>query len=165
MTPIEQLHATVDLAASLLARQHRERMQCRRGCSGCCKDDLTVLEVEAARIRRHHAALLAEGVAGPVGGCAFLDAEGGCRVYAHRPYVCRTQGLPLRWIVKELAEDGGLDVYEYRDICPLNDETGPPLEELPPEELWTIGPTEEQLSALQPDGVRVPLRSLFSQSA
>lgn len=163
MTPIEKLHADVDLAAAMLSKQHRGRLKCRLGCSGCCKDELTVSRAEADLIRTHHAALLAEGAPGPAGACAFLDADGGCRIYAQRPYVCRTQGLPLRWIVEELADDGGLDVYEYRDICPLNDPHGPPLEELMPEAFWTIGPTESRLAELSADDQRTPLRALFAQ--
>ncbi len=87
----------------------------------------------------------------------MLGAEGECRVYASRPYVCRTQGLPLRW-----AEAG----TERRDICPLNDAAGDLLE-LPPEACWTLGPVEQRLAAAQArasggEATRVTLRSLFS---
>jgi hypothetical protein len=56
-----------------------------------------------------------------------------------------------------------------RDICPLND-PGTPVEELPEDACWTIGPVEEQLAALQDslDGGalrRVRLRSLFRGAA
>jgi hypothetical protein len=52
-----------------------------------------------------------------------------------------------------------------RDICPLNEESKP-IEELPDEECWTIGPFEEKLGRLQSsaDGgkmTRVLLRDLF----
>ena len=56
-----------------------------------------VLRGGVYRVRRRKATGIEEG-AGPEGACAFLDGEGGCRVYPDRPYVCRTQGLPLRWI-------------------------------------------------------------------
>ena len=165
--PIARLHAAVDEAAAQLAARHQGRLHCRLGCVGCCTDDLTVFTVEAEQIRRHHADLLAEQAPHPAGACAFLalDGSGACRVYAHRPYVCRTQGLPLRWIEEVLAEDDSLDVYEYRDICPLNDGEDappPPLEALEPDDLWTLGPVEEQLAALQPDGERIALRDLFT---
>lgn len=115
-----------------------------------------MFEVEAAPIRTRHAELLASGDAGPLGGCAFLDADGACRIYAERPYVCRTQGLPLRWIE---------DAVEYRDICPLNDD-GPPLEGLAADGCWTLGPAEEALATLQVEtsrgAARVTLRSLFA---
>jgi len=99
---------------------------------------------------------------GPAGGCAFLDDAGACRIYPHRPYVCRTQGLPLRW-----AEDEGDAVVERRDICPLNAE-GLLIEDLPAEAMWTLGPVERRLAAAQartgdPER-RVPLRALFCKS-
>jgi len=139
---------------------HAARLQCKQGCSACCADELTVFDVEAARIRRHHGALLAAGVPHAEGGCAFLDPEGSCRIYADRPYVCRTQGLPLRWI-----DDGQADEpTELRDICPLN-ETGEPIELLRVEDCWTLGPAEEELAMMQMEtdtpAQRVLLRGLF----
>ena len=150
------LHGDVDREAGRLQLIHAERLQCRRGCSGCCVDDLTVFEVEAAPIRRRHAELLATGVAHPEGACAFLDEASACRIYAERPYVCRTQGLPLRWI-EERAEGN----VELRDICSLN-EAGPPIEELSADACWTIGPFEERLARLVIEpATRVRLRDLF----
>lgn len=155
------LHEEVDREAGSLASRHASRLKCARGCSDCCRDELTVFAVEAERIRRHHPGLLAEGTPHRSGACAFLDEEGACRIYPDRPYVCRTQGLPLRWL--EPDPEGG--VLEYRDICALN-EDGPPLEDLPEGDCWTLGPTEGRLAALQEawsDGrlERVALRDLF----
>ena len=149
---VERLHAVVDELAAPIAAANAARLTCRAGCSGCCTDGLTVFAIEAAVLERHYADLLASGDANESGGCAFLDRDGACRVYAHRPYVCRTQGLPLRWMESE-EEEG-------RDICPLNEE-GPPLEELAAEDCWTIGPIEERLATQQKDGRRVALRSMF----
>jgi len=156
---LRSLHREIDLLAGGVAGQHT--LQCRRGCASCCVDELTVFEVEADRIRESFAKLLETGEPGPVGGCAFLDGEGACRIYEARPYVCRTQGLPLRW----LEEDEEEEVVELRDICPLNAETTPP-ETLDEEACWTIGPFEERLAELQAaaDGGamrRLPLRDLF----
>jgi hypothetical protein len=155
------LHDEVDRAAAALAQVHRDRLNCRRGCHDCCVDDLTVFEVEAERIREHHAELLATGAPHRAGACAFLDGDGACRIYEDRPYVCRTQGLPLRWI--EHGDDG--EPVEYRDICPLNEE-GPPIETLGPEDCWSIGPFEARLGALQEERSgdtprRIALRDLF----
>jgi hypothetical protein len=151
----------VDLLASRLYRFHSVRLQCRNGCSECCVDGITVFEVEGENIRRHYAELIDGGTPHPEGKCAFLNGEGMCRIYEHRPYVCRTQGLPLRWF--EEGPDGS--GVEMRDICPLNEE-GEPIETLPPEACWTIGPFEEKLAALQSavDGGklrRLALRALF----
>lgn len=157
LSHLDALHAAVDREAQRVAAIHGERLVCRRGCFGCCVDDLTVFEVEAEKIRRDHADLLASGTPAPVGQCAFLDDEGGCRIYASRPYVCRTQGLPLRWIDEELEA-------EMRDICGLND-GGTPIEELDADDCWTIGPVEERLAMLQQAAHgelrRVKLRELF----
>jgi Fe-S-cluster containining protein len=157
--PVALLHAEVAAATQRLHLLHAARLQCRQGCSSCCVDGLTVFEPEAQRIRSRHAGLLATGKAHAEGACAFLDEHGGCRIYADRPYVCRTQGLPLRWIEER---DGG--VVELRDICPLN-EAGEPVEELNAEACWSIGPFEERLARLALEGGagsrRTRLRDLF----
>lgn len=156
---VTPLHEELDREARRLHVLHEARLLCRRGCSACCVDDLTVFEVEAAPIRRQHAELLASGAPHAEGACAFLDDEGACRIYAERPYVCRTQGLPLRWLEEREGED-----VELRDICALNEE-GEPIEELSPDACWTIGPFEERLAHLQltvtDAPTRVRLRDLF----
>lgn len=118
----------------------------------------------------------------PAGKCAFLGTEGAslcasstvivqlfvflrsgwipgeCRVYEHRPYVCRTQGLPLR-----LLEEG----TERRDICELNGHVD--VARAGPEQCWTLGPAEARLRTLQfayaASPRRIPLRRLFAQIA
>jgi hypothetical protein len=123
-----------------------------------------VFEVEAEAIRQSHGDLLATGIPHARGACTFLDATGACRIYASRPYVCRTQGLPLRWLVEASGR-----VLEHRDICPVN-EAGPPVTHLGEHACWTIGPYENRLRGLQRarhGGAlnRVPLRELFTHSA
>ena len=94
------------------------------------------------------------------GACAFLDETGACRIYKDRPYVCRTQGLPLRWF-DEIENQ----LVELRDICPLN-EDGEPIEDLPEKECWTLGEFEAKLAELQKafgkgEMKRIKLRNLF----
>jgi len=127
-------------------------------------DGITVFAVEAEYILRHHRDLLERGMPHPPGACAFLDEEKRCRIYEHRPYVCRTQGLPLRW----MDEDDKGNTVEMRDICPLNEE-GTQIEKLPEDACWTIGPFEERLAKLQHHHggaamTRVRLRTLFRKS-
>jgi len=162
---IATLHGEIDAAVARLAKLHGTRLACDRGCIDCCVDELTVFQVEADRILRHYAQLLAENAPHLPGACAFLDQDGACRIYPHRPYVCRTQGLPLRWI------DDGPDGQpaEHRDICPIND-PGPELTEWPAEACWTLGPVETKLRTLQLERghgelTRVALRSLFARSS
>lgn len=161
---LHRLHEEVDARVAALSQQHADRLQCRRGCHHCCVDDLTVFEVEAERIRRYGGEVLQGHSPHPPGACAFLDDDGACRIYPHRPYVCRTQGLPLRWIGENEEEQ----FLEYRDICPLN-ENDTAIESLAAEDCWTLGPIEGRLAALQieADGGelrRVRLRDLFEES-
>ena len=179
---VRALHAEVDEALLPLVRRHATRLRCERGCHACCVDDLTVFEVEAERIRQTYPTLLAEERPAPIGSCAFLDAEGACRIYDARPYVCRTQGLPLRWLD---VNEGG-DPVEFRDICPLNEHgeesanesqsqsghaagDATPVEKLDADDCWELGPIEGRLATLQraatpqadPITRRVALRELF----
>lgn len=159
---LEALHRAVDEGVRPLVSELGDRLRCKMGCSDCCVDDLSVFEVEAQRIRAAYPGLLAEGLPHAEGACAFLDAAGACRVYEARPYVCRTQGLPLRWI-----QDGDDDEpHEMRDICELNEPGTPDLVQLPTDHCWELGPIEGRLATLQvrltaaPDRIR--LRDLFA---
>lgn len=156
------LHDRVALDAGVLTEAHAERLRCRRGCHDCCRDDLTVLRIEAEEIRSRFPELLKSGRPGAKGGCAFLDAEGACRIYGARPYVCRTQGLPLRFF----EEDPQEEVVERRTICELN-QRGPNLESLDEDSLWLIGPVECELLELEEARFgsieRVALRDLFQR--
>ncbi len=164
---LADLHAEADREAAALAARHGARLVCRRGCAACCVDGLRVFDVEAERIRREAAPLLARGTPHAPGACAFLDADGACRIYAARPYVCRTQGLPLRWI----APGPRGEPVELRDVCPLNlADGGTPLERLEPGDCFALGPFEGRLAALQRafsgGGLRrVSLRGLFGSRA
>jgi hypothetical protein len=164
-TSIRDLHERIDRRARELALRHAQRLRCERGCNRCCIDDLTVIPIEAERIRNSHAALLRDGTPHPPGACAFLGSEGECRIYADRPYVCRTQGLPLRWF----SEDAGGEIREQRDICPLNAD-GPAVDALPEDACWLIGPVELELAQLQAEirdasEERIALRALFERAA
>ena len=165
---VERLGAVyreIDALANQLAAAHAGQLHCRRGCAECCQDDLSVLDVEAARIRAYHHALLEQERPHGTGACAFLDDAGACRIYEGRPYVCRTQGLPLRWF----EEDEKAELRELRDVCRLN-LTGVDLGALPVDILWLIGPFEIRLTNLQAELgeqplTRVPLRALFRLTA
>ena len=163
LSGVMALHDDLDPRVQALVALHSDRLECRRGCAACCVDDLTVFEVEAERIQANCAEVLGSAPH-PPGSCAFLDERGACRIYPHRPYVCRTQGLPLRWF----AEDADGAIVELRDICSLN-ESEIPLEALPDTSCWLIGPAERRLGELQSEldgGVRkrIALRDLFREA-
>lgn len=161
------IFAEVDARAGALHDRLAPYLVCRKGCSDCCQDDLAVLEIEAAWILAHREQWT-DAASGPHprGRCAFLDGAGACRIYRWRPYVCRTQGLPLRW------SDASPDAGEGRSICPLNEQEmarrDQDLSALAPEDCWTLGEFEARLASLQAEATgeftprRIPLRSLFA---
>ena len=135
------------------------KLHCQKGCCACCRDDLTVTQGEAALIRNKCGDVLNE-IPHKKGACAFLDESGACRIYAVRPYICRTHGLPLRWT----DEDENGDDCEERDICDLNRHID--LVALMREQCWTLGLPELQLSQMNRitfgNDERVSLRALFN---
>ncbi len=159
---LKEFYAEVKRQTVRLEKIHAERLNCKKGCSACCVDDITVFEVEAENIKQNHIALLKREKPQKKGVCAFLDKNNACRIYENRPYVCRTQGLPFRWF--DEIED---QFVELRDICPLNEE-GEPIESLEEEKCWTIGEFEAKLAELQKEFgkgkmKRVRLRDLFEK--
>jgi Fe-S-cluster containining protein len=153
----------VDEEIERLAEVHADKLVCSRGCSTCCVDNISVFTVEAGNILHHHEDLLVTAEPHAAGACAFLDEAGACRIYHQRPYVCRTQGLPFRWI-----EDNDMNErIEWRDICPVNAKHIAVME-LPEEGCLTLGSFEGQLADLQKTVFgnldRVLMRSLFAKA-
>ncbi len=101
MSRLGELHAKVDAFFARVEARHGDDMECRTGCSDCCHVRLTITGAEAAAIRAEVAGWPADrrravGEAGPADRCAALDAGGRCRIYAARPIVCRSHGVPIR---------------------------------------------------------------------
>jgi Fe-S-cluster containining protein len=152
LTEYQALVDKVDAFAAAVTGRRREDLRCGPGCAACCQVQLSVSPVEAAAIRRHlrglpeaeRAAIAAAAAAASGGGaggaCVMLRGDGTCAIYAARPLVCRTQGLPLRYpagvIPKEAvmarAQARGADMARARaradgvTWCPLNFTAGPP---------------------------------------
>jgi hypothetical protein len=171
-----QLTSKVDAFASKVHAERAGDMRCAPGCAACCHAELTVCAVEADRVRDGLAALSADARARIVaradapeidgGACVMLE-EARCAIYAHRPLVCRTQGLPLAYPPGFVpanavrAKDArGHDVV----WCPLNFEGDPPR----PDDVLDAGRVDEMLGlvnrlagtdATRSDG-RVSLRAL-----
>jgi Fe-S-cluster containining protein len=108
----------VDALGQRIETEFRAQIACRRGCDACCRhlslfwvegvalaqalDDLSASAAERIRERARRAA-----ADGP---CPLLEA-GACLLYAARPIICRTHGLPL------LAGEGEARRIDY---CPEN---------------------------------------------
>jgi hypothetical protein len=97
---------------------------CHAGCSDCCRRfSVTALEAEVVA---EGVAALPEEARGRVAArarregedeaCPALEADGRCAVYAHRPAICRTHGLPIRFAP---ASPRSLPMAPV-DACPKN---------------------------------------------
>lgn len=96
----------VDGDVAPVVARYREQIQCRPGCSECCQQSFAVSEVEGALLREGLAAadpatradIVARAQAYAPGRgepCPALSEAGTCRLYAHRPRICRKYGIPL----------------------------------------------------------------------
>jgi len=103
----------------------------------------------------------------PTGACAALDANGRCSIYAARPLVCRSHGVPVRY------EETGKRALPLLDVCPKNF-TGHDLAGvdaacvLDQRTLSVILGTLDTLHARAlgtPSGLRLPLRDVLLAAA
>jgi hypothetical protein len=99
-----ELAARVDAFFAKVRARHGADLACAPGCDDCCRVRPTVTRVEADAVRAHLATLpaadlerLAARALEPSDDrCVALDADGRCAIYAARPLVCRSHGVPVR---------------------------------------------------------------------
>lgn len=109
-----QLRNDVDELSAGLAALHGAHLCCRRGCSGCCTN-LSVLPVEYDVILRDlRDAGVTSIIFDPNEPCGFLK-DGMCSLYAARPLICRTHGLPIAF-TNETFDPPETNV----SFCPMN---------------------------------------------
>ena len=120
------------------SERYRADMACGPGCSSCCHAWLSVCAGEEAQLRAASAALPSdkrealaargqheqerEARGESKARCALLDEDGRCAVYEHRPLVCRTQGLALRYPHDVVPVSAVRERLASGDVtcCPLN---------------------------------------------
>ena len=125
-----QLRTRVDAHFDQALARSPAAFQCAVGCDACCHVRIGVFAVEAAPIRQALARLAATDPAlrsrvraqadDPAlqDRCALL-VDGRCAVYAERPMICRSHGLPIA--VPDRGEDPTAPSGQLRlDHCPLN---------------------------------------------
>ena len=112
------LVARVDALCHDIEKALREHITCSEGCSNCCTS-ITLFPIEAAALNSALAAMPAEEaaeirrhVSKHAGDerCPLLQNHR-CLLYAARPIICRTHGLPILYTENDL---------ERVDCCPLN---------------------------------------------
>jgi uncharacterized protein len=99
-----QLCDKVDAFFQRVASRHAEEVRCDRGCYDCCDVRLSITGVEAAAVRAAWLTLSDDERAAvratwrdDATACAALDRQGRCSIYAGRPLVCRSHGVPVRF--------------------------------------------------------------------
>ena len=105
MKSYQALVEKVDAFFNRVAGRYAEKMKCAPGCDDCCRRSLTLYPFEVERMLAAAEGLAEaelEGVihrarlagADPKAACPLLK-EGLCLIYAARPVICRTHGLPM----------------------------------------------------------------------
>jgi hypothetical protein len=96
----------IDDGVGPVMERYAAHVRCGPGCSDCCHQTFAVSAVEGALLReglralppseqadiRARAAAWRPEERDP---CPVLDAAGRCRLYEHRPRICRKYGIPL----------------------------------------------------------------------
>lgn len=156
------LRRKVDAHFDATAERDGDAITCTAGCAQCCHRRFDVFEVEAAPIRAALAALERDqpGVRARVRAqadapthserCPLL-VDDRCTIYAQRPLICRSHGLPVA-----VEDNDALHV----SWCTLNYRDGDP----PSESIVLLEAINAPLAMLTeleaPDAPRVPLASL-----
>lgn len=86
----------VDKLTESLSTLHNEHMQCRKGCDLCCMN-YRIFPVEYFAMQQALDQKPIDTQESKDGGCIFLK-DHACQIYEHRPFICRTHGLPLLYM-------------------------------------------------------------------
>jgi Fe-S-cluster containining protein len=91
-----EVRNTIDKHVSALEKKHKKHMVCRKGCDLCCVD-YSIFPVEFYSIQKEineRNYTTTKSKATNAESCVFLENHA-CTIYAERPVICRTHGLPL----------------------------------------------------------------------
>ncbi len=172
-TRLVELYAKVDAFFARVAERFPGPggVTCHAGCDACCRRRFTITAIEAEVVAEGLAtlpaaevdALAARAASGDPGVCPALGEGGRCGIYAFRPVVCRSHGLPIRF-----ASPRALPVL---DACPKNFEAHD-LGALPADVVLDQTTLSTVLGALdaaraaeagRPPGARVPLADVIGR--
>ena len=173
LSRLAELAAQVDREFAEIQHRQGAQMQCRSGCSACCRLRLSITRVEETSLRRGLASM-PESVRDVLAGrtrdenremCPALDPEGRCQLYAHRPLICRSFGVPQR-----RRREVVLVNPPVIDVCDLNF-VGTRLHTLPAEDVLDQTSLDAAVAEIDydycesndlPKGERVPIAHILA---
>ncbi|MEO7330210.1 MAG: YkgJ family cysteine cluster protein, partial [Minicystis sp.] len=102
---LDELYRKLDGFFTRAHARYPEGITCHTGCADCCHRRFSVTGLEASVIAEALAPLPAErrralarrASEGDAGVCPALDEDNRCALYAARPTICRSHGLPIRF--------------------------------------------------------------------
>ncbi len=104
--PLKSYQALVEKVDAFFRRvagRYAQEMKCAPGCDDCCRRSLTLYPFEVERMLEAARGLTEAELEGvihrarqvdPEAACPLLK-EGLCLIYAARPIICRTHGIPM----------------------------------------------------------------------
>lgn len=96
----EEIVSMADKVVERLEKLHNQHMECRLGCSFCCMDySIFPVEFYAILSKVKETEIRFNPSVSP-DECVFL-VNNSCMIYASRPVICRTHGLPLLYTNEE----------------------------------------------------------------
>lgn len=98
----QQFISQVDELTEKLSALHKDHMQCRKGCDLCCMN-YRIFPVEYHAIQQSLQDNPVQTTESNDDSCIFLK-DHACQIYEHRPFICRTHGLPLLYLNDEQWE-------------------------------------------------------------
>ncbi len=137
-----QLIAQVDSWVRKANDRYGRHVVCRKGCDMCCQRRFSVFSVEAYWIARAYRQLPARTqhlIREPRAHCPFL-VDHACSIYADRPIICRTYGLPAA-----TSDDDGQRSVSW---CELNFTELPPDSEFAPDGVLEVDTINVKLAAV-----------------
>ena len=167
-----QLTRRVDAFFADVFERQREHMECATGCSDCCHVDLTLTSIEAAAIADALATTPRESgakqnvAAARSARCVALGDDNRCKIYEHRPLVCRSHGIPVQVGQSDTDDRHHLPVIQ---VCPRNFQSG--LDRVAPSDVLNQSTISTILGVLDaaycdvsqtPKGARVSLREVIA---
>jgi uncharacterized protein len=116
------LRKELDEFSEQLIIEHQQHIECKAGCSGCCME-FNILPVEFHALKTEASGILKNIVQQIDSPCPLL-ADGFCQIYSSRPFICRTQGLPLLFMNGENWELSVCELnfasFSFEDFTSLN---------------------------------------------